>query len=185
MTPVAVKEYLDTQAFQREYNFYRRVRKWGGSHPNLLANMGAFQKDKNSCMVFELCQYGTLAHVLRTNQIDERDRLEICLQVARTMHWLIHGPLKTFHRDLKAENVLVSAQWVVKVTDFSICKSETTSTEQLPSGTIPWMAPEFLRDKEIAYSEKTEVYSFGVTMWEVFHSGQEPYPGMQPVQILF
>ena len=55
----------------------------------------------------------------------------------------------------------------------------------LPSGTIPWMAPEFLRDKEIQYIEATEVYSFGVTMWEIFHDGADPYPGLQPVQILF
>lgn len=69
-------------------------------------------------MVFEMCPYGTLSHVLRTNQIDERDRLEISLQIARAMYFLIHGPLKTYHRDLKCENILVSAQWIVKISDF-------------------------------------------------------------------
>ena len=43
------------------------------------------------------------------------------------------------------------------------------------------MAPEFLREKELAYGELTEVYSFGILVWEVFHDGQEPYPGLQPV----
>ncbi len=41
----------------------------------------------------------------------------------------------------------------------------------MPSGTIPWMAPELLREKELAYGELTEVYSFGVLVWEVFHDG--------------
>jgi hypothetical protein len=40
------------------------------------------------------------------------------------------------------------------------------------------MAPEFLRDKMIPYVESTEVYSFGMTLWEVFHQGAEPYPGL-------
>jgi serine/threonine protein kinase len=48
----------------------------------------------------------------------------------------------------------------------------------LPSGTIPFMAPEFLRDKDIKYLESTEVYSFGVCMWEIFNEGQDPYPGL-------
>lgn len=47
------------------------------------------------------------------------------------------------------------------------------------------MAPEFLRDKEMTYNESTEVYSFGVLLWEIFHQRSDVYPGLQPVQILF
>jgi len=43
------------------------------------------------------------------------------------------------------------------------------------------MAPEFLRDKEIAFKESTEVYSFGILLWEIFHQRSDVYPGMQPV----
>jgi len=43
------------------------------------------------------------------------------------------------------------------------------------------MAPEFLRNKEMNYVESTEIYSFGVCIWEVFSDGANPYPGLQPV----
>ena len=57
-------------------------------------------------------------HVLRTNQLEESDRIQISIQVAWTVHFLENGPLKTMHRDLKSENLLVSAQWIVKLSDF-------------------------------------------------------------------
>lgn len=61
--------------------------------------------------------------------------------------------------------------------------------EDQPSGTIPYMAPEFLENKNVSFTEKTEVYSFGVLLWEIFSDPRRakkgPYPNMQPVQILF
>ncbi len=80
--------------------------------------MGVLKIDNHSCLVTELCQYGTLTHVLRTNTLEERDRIEICLQIARVCYFLHQGPLKTYHRDLKCDNILVSAQWIVKLADF-------------------------------------------------------------------
>lgn len=74
------------------------------------------------------------------------------------------------------------ALWVLT---FSICSANQAKGEVLPSGTVPWMAPEFLRDKDIDFAESTEVYSFGILLWEIFHCSNEPYPGLQPVQILF
>jgi serine/threonine protein kinase len=55
---------------------------------------------------------------LRTNEIEDRDRLEIAVQLARGVYYLHQGPLKTYHRDLKCDNILVSAQWIVKLSDF-------------------------------------------------------------------
>ena len=61
--------------------------------------------------------------------------------------------------------------------------------EDQPSGTIPYMAPEFLENKNVHYTEKTEVFSFGVLLWEIFSdpriAREGPYPNLQPVQILF
>jgi len=54
--------------------------------------------------------------------------------------------------------------------------------EDQPSGTIPYMAPEFLENKNVAFTEKTEVYSFGVLLWEIFSdprlAREGPYPNM-------
>lgn len=67
-----------------------------------------------------------------------------------------------------------------------------------PTGTIPWMAPEFLEDRNTAYNAKTEVYSYAVLLWEIFcakavnNKGfsdklllMEPYPYLQPVQVIY
>lgn len=68
----------------------------------------------------------------------------------------------------------------------------------MPAGTVPWMAPEFIEDRNIAFTEKQEVYSYGVLMWEVFCARalnnkdfsnklilQEPYSCLQPVQVMY
>jgi len=73
MTPVAVKEFFDSDAFAREFDFYNRAGKLC-SHPNLLAIIGAYTNLENkNCIVTELCQYGTLEHVLQSNQLDVKD----------------------------------------------------------------------------------------------------------------
>ena len=68
-------------------------------------------------------------------------------------------------------------------------QNDTKEDEDQPSGTIPYMAPEFLENKNVIFTEKTEVYSFGVLLWEIFSDPklvrEGPYPNMQPVQILF
>ena len=69
-----------------------------------------------------------------------------------------------------------------------------SSKLQLPTGTIPWMAPEFLEDRNLAFGPKNEVYSFGILLWEIFCAKavnnkdfsdklvlMEPYPTLQPV----
>ena len=67
--------------------------------------------------------------------------------------------------------------------------ADLEEVEEQPSGTIPYMAPEFLEDKNVHYTEKTEVFSFGVLLWEIFSDPrlaiEGPYPNLQPVQILF
>ena len=67
MTPVAVKEFYDSDAFAREFDFYTRAKNLC-SHPSLLAVIGAYTNAENkNCIVTELFQYGTLDHVLQGN----------------------------------------------------------------------------------------------------------------------
>ena len=68
----------------------------------------------------------------------------------------------------------------------------------MPAGTVPWMAPEFIEDRKVQFGAKQEIYSFGMLLWEVFCAKavnnkdysdklllQEPYPCLQPVQIMY
>ncbi|XP_041086859.1 megakaryocyte-associated tyrosine-protein kinase-like isoform X2 [Polyodon spathula] len=83
---------------------------------------------------------------------------------------------KFVHRDLAARNILVSSDNVAKVSDFGLAKVEPKSTDnaKLP---VKWTAPEALK-KEQKFSTRSDVWSYGVLLWETFSYGRQPYPKM-------
>lgn len=90
------------------------------------------------------------------------------------------------HRDLAARNVLVGEGHVMKIADFGLTRSipnndyyRKTTDGRLP---VKWMAPEALFDRR--YTVKSDVWSFGVLLWEIFSRGGNPYPSV-PVEKLF
>ncbi len=90
------------------------------------------------------------------------------------------------HRDLAARNVLVQSSRCVKVTDFGLTKVIEVGEYQYKAkgGKVPvrWMAPESLRQK--VYTHKSDVWSYGVTAWEVLKFGAQPYQGKQVNEVL-
>ncbi len=90
------------------------------------------------------------------------------------------------HRDLAARNVLVGEGHVMKIADFGLTRSipnndyyRKTTDGRLP---VKWMAPEALFDRR--YTVKSDVWSYGVLLWEIFSRGGNPYPSV-PVEKLF
>ncbi|GFO10561.1 fibroblast growth factor receptor [Plakobranchus ocellatus] len=98
--------------------------------------------------------------------------LSFSRQIAQGMEFLAAN--KCIHRDLAARNVLVDSDNVLKIADFGLARNgeyyKKTSRGQLP---VKWMPPEALFDQK--YTEKSDVWSFGVVLWEIFTLGGMPY----------
>lgn len=113
--------------------------------------------------------------------------LKICIDVASGCCYL--ESIKFIHRDIAARNCLVHMEkneMVAKLGDFGLARDIYTShyyileneQQQLP---IRWMSPETIQDKK--FSTKSDVWSFGVVVWEIFTSGCHPYEDKENFEV--
>jgi len=109
--------------------------------------------------------------------------LRFALDIARGVYYL-HRKQSIVQRDLKARNILVDESLNAKVADFGLSRviDEEEANKLTACGTPAWTAPEVVRMER--YTEKVDVYSFGIIMWELI-TRQEPYGGRKGVQIAY
>ncbi|XP_071953229.1 tyrosine-protein kinase CSK-like isoform X2 [Antedon mediterranea] len=125
-------------------------------------------------IVLEFMAKGNLLDYLRSRGravVTKKQQLDFSKNIAAGMSYL--ESKKFVHRDLAARNILISEDDTAKVSDFGLAKDDTV---MMDSGKIPvkWTAPEAVR-KNI-YSAKSDVWSFGVLLWELYSFGRVPYP---------
>nr|POE70211.1 serine/threonine-protein kinase ctr1 [Quercus suber] len=150
-------------------------------HPNVLAFYGVVLDGPGGSVatVTEYMVNGSLRSALQKNEknLDKRKRLLIAMDVAFGMEYL-HGK-NIVHFDLKSDNLLVnlrdSHRPICKVGDLGLSKVKCqTLISGGVRGTLPWMAPELLNGSSSLVSEKVDVFSFGIVLWELL-TGEEPY----------
>ncbi|XP_053715783.1 activated CDC42 kinase 1 isoform X1 [Synchiropus splendidus] len=156
------------------------------SHQNLIRLYGIVLTQPMK-MVTELAPLGSLLDRLRKRQghILISSLCNYAVQVACGMAYLEQR--RFLHRDLAARNVLLSTNETVKIGDFGLMRALPTHTDQyiMEEGhkiPFPWCAPESLKSR--SFSHASDTWMFGVTLWEMFTHGQEPWPGLNGSQIL-
>ena len=146
-------------------------------HPNIIQLLGACTDTTPYmiCMEFVPFSLDNMIH-----RIDNNQRLGISADVARGLAYLHNRkPTYIIHRDIKPQNILLTASMKAKITDFGI--SMFRNDERIPykmtgeTGTYRYMAPEVLRSEE--YNHKVDIWSFGMVMYHIFE-GVPPYGGM-------
>ncbi|KAG9147612.1 hypothetical protein Leryth_007385 [Lithospermum erythrorhizon] len=150
-------------------------------HPNVVAFYGVVLDGPGGSVatVTEFMVNGSLRTSLQKKErnLDKRKRLLIAMDVAFGMEYL-HGK-NIVHFDLKSDNLLVNLRDphrpICKVGDLGLSKVKCkTLISGGVRGTLPWMAPELLNGSSSLVSEKVDVYSYGIVLWELL-TGEEPY----------
>ncbi|KAI3854529.1 hypothetical protein MKW92_006910 [Papaver armeniacum] len=150
-------------------------------HPNVVAFYGVVLDGPGGSVatVTEYMVNGSLRQAFQRNDkaLDKRKRLFIAMDVAFGMEYL-HGK-NIIHFDLKSDNLLVNLRDphrpICKVGDLGLSKVKCqTLISGGVRGTLPWMAPELLNGSSNLVSEKVDVFSYGIVMWELL-TGEEPY----------
>ncbi|XP_007960404.1 fibroblast growth factor receptor 1 isoform X1 [Chlorocebus sabaeus] len=203
VTKVAVK-MLKSDATEKDLSDLiseMEMMKMIGKHKNIINLLGACTQDGPLYVIVEYASKGNLREYLQARrppgleycynpshnpeeQLSSKDLVSCAYQVARGMEYL--ASKKCIHRDLAARNVLVTEDNVMKIADFGLARDihhidyyKKTTNGRLP---VKWMAPEALFDR--IYTHQSDVWSFGVLLWEIFTLGGSPYPGV-PVEELF
>ena len=152
----------------------------GLSHPNIVNVYDVGEENGIHYIVMELVQGITLKHYIeRKGTLDIREVLNISVQVASGMG-AAHAN-RIIHRDIKPQNVIMSRDGKVKVTDFGIAKAaDSTTITTNAAGSVHYISPEQARG---GYSdEKSDIYSLGITMYEMV-TGRVPYDGENNVSV--
>ncbi|XP_061131778.1 insulin-like growth factor 1b receptor isoform X1 [Syngnathus typhle] len=176
-------EFLNEASVMKEFNCHHVVRL-----------LGVVSQGQPTLVIMELMTQGDLKSYLRSLRPKEqwstlslpplKKMLQMAGQIADGMAYLNAG--KFVHRDLAARNCMVAEDFTVKIGDFGMTRDiyETDYYRKGGKGLLPvrWMSPESLKDG--VFTTNSDVWSFGVVLWEIATLAEQPYQGLSNEQVL-
>ncbi|XP_016425134.1 inactive tyrosine-protein kinase 7-like [Sinocyclocheilus rhinocerous] len=174
--------------FRRECDMFAKL-----SHANVARLLGICREVEPHYMILEYTDMGDLKQYLRVSKskdekvkvqpLSTKQKVSVCLQVARGMEQLSNQ--RFVHKDLAARNCLISSKRQIKVSALGLSKDVYNSEYyHYRQSWIPlrWLPSEAVFEDD--FSTKTDVWSFGVLMWEVFSFGELPYAELADDKVL-
>lgn len=211
-TMVAVKMLKEEASADMQNDFQREAALMAEfDHPNIVRLLGVCAVGKPMCLMFEYMAHGDLNEFLRrrsptqsvrtlshaslsgpslSSEVDSgplscAEQLSMSKQIAAGMSYL--SERKFVHRDLATRNCLVGEEMVVKIADFGLSRNiysadyyKANENDAIP---IRWMPPESIFYNR--YTSESDVWAYGVVLWEIFSHGMQPYYGMGHEEVIY
>ncbi|CAK8685262.1 unnamed protein product [Clavelina lepadiformis] len=193
-TKIAVKTLHGNESLAKRVEFLKEasVMKAFNAH-HVVRLLGVVSITEKPMVLMEYMEKGDLKTYLRSTRPDAEERrgdpptlqqkLQMCGEIADGMAYL--AETKYVHRDLAARNCLVHRDMTVKIGDFGLTRDvyETDYYRIESRGILPvrWMAPESLKDG--VFDSRSDVWSYGIVLWEIATLAEQPYQGQQHDQV--
>ncbi|XP_006161179.2 tyrosine-protein kinase Fer [Tupaia chinensis] len=179
-TPVAVKTCKEDLPQELKIKFLQEAKILKQyDHPNIVKLIGVCTQRQPVYIIMELVPGGDFLSFLRKKKDELKLKLLVKFSLDAASGMLYLSSKNCIHRDLAARNCLVGENNTLKISDFGMSRQEdggvysSSGLKQIP---IKWTAPEALNYGR--YSSESDVWSFGILLWETFSLGVCPYPGM-------